>query len=377
MKKNELKKSCLRIIIAVILILLPTLLRKIISSAWISNSFKPVSRYVSRTLSSLSGIFPFSLAEMLLYLLIIGTLFYIIITIFNVIRKKRPAVYLLRCATKIALTACSMIFIFNMLWGLNYFSLSLADELNMEVGRYSVEVLSLTTASFVEELNDIAGEVPRDQNGVSQFGSFKMLSAMAVEGWSNLAKSTGAFENVRVTKPKALSPMAGELMSRAGITGIYIPFTGEANVNAGIPDSSLPFTMVHELAHAAGVAPENEANFAAFLACRENPNPEFRYSGYLSAFVYSYNALYKEDAGAASSLLGQLDERVLADLKYRSDYWKRYEGEMRTIGTKVNNTYLMVMKQTNGVKSYGKVVDLLIADYVARNGNPDLDPDFV
>jgi hypothetical protein len=37
----------------------------------------------------------------------------------------------------------------------------------------------------------------------------------------------------------------------------------------------------------------------------------------------------------------------------------------------MNNTYLMAMKQTDGVKSYGMVVDLLIADYVARNGSPD------
>jgi hypothetical protein len=40
--------------------------------------------------------------------------------------------------------------------------------------------------------------------------------------------------------------------------------------------------------------------------------------------------------------------------------------------TKMNDTYLMAMRQTQGVKSYGMVVDLLIADYVARNGNPDL-----
>jgi hypothetical protein len=371
MKKRELIKSCVRIIIAAALVLLPALLRNWASAEWISTSFKPVSRYASRALSTLSGLFPFSLAEFLLYLLILGILLYIIITIVNMIRKKRSAVWLLRCVSKIALTVCAMIFAFNILWGLNYYSLSLADELNMDVGRYSVEALRLTTASFVEELNAIAGEVPRDKEGVSDFGPFKELAAKASAGWDNLAKSTGTFRDVRVKKPKPVSPMAGEFMSQTGITGIYIPFTGEANVNAGIPDSSLPFTMMHELSHSAGVAPENEANFAAFLACRENPFPEFRYSGYLSAFVYSYNALYREDAKTASSLLYQLDERVLADLRYRSEYWKKYEGELRDVGTKVNNTYLMAMKQTDGVKSYGMVVDLLIADYVSRNGNPD------
>jgi len=373
MKKNELKKSFVRIIIAVVLVLLPALVHNIASAAWISSSFKPVSRYASRALSTLSGLFPFSLAEILLYLLILGTLFYIIFTIVTVIRRKKPAVQLLSCVSRIALTACCLVFVFNMLWGLNYFSLSLAEELNMDVGRYSVEALSLTTASFVEELNAIAGEVPRDHNGVSSYGDFKELSAKAADGWDNLVRSSGAFRNVRVSRPKPLTPMAGEFMSRTGITGIYIPFTGEANINAGVPDSSIPFTMMHELAHSAGVAPENEANFAAFLACRESPHPEFRYSGYLSAFIYSYNALYKEDAEVARELLNRLDERVLADIRYRSEYWKKYEGELQNVGTKVNNTYLMAMRQTSGVKSYGMVVDLLIADYVARNGNPDVD----
>jgi putative heme iron utilization protein len=80
----------------------------------------------------------------------------------------------------------------------------------------------------------------------------------------------------------------------------------------------------------------------------------------------------KEDADAAYELRGRLDWRVEADLAARSAYWNKYDGKVSKAAASMNNTYLMAMSQTQGVKSYGMVVDLLIADYVSRNGNPDL-----
>jgi len=370
MTRKEIKKAVIRIIISAVLTVSVAVAGKALPSAWISESFKPLSRKITRVLSFLFGILPFSVAEFLLYLLIAGTITYITITIVRIIRKKCPPAGALRCVSKLALMAGTLIFIFNIFWGFNYYSFSLANEIGLDVERYSVEALRLTVESFVTELNSIAGDVPRDAAGVSDFGSFGELAGMAVEGWKLLAESNDAFAGVSPSKPKPVA--ASKAMSYAGISGIYIPFTGEANVNAHIPDSSLPFTMAHELAHAAGVAPENEANYAAFLACRLNPNVEFRYSGYLSAFAFSYNALVREDAEAAYALRRQLDERVEADLRARSEYWSRFEGKVSEAATRMNNAYLMAMSQTHGVKSYGMVVDLLIADYVARNGNPDL-----
>ena len=57
-------------------------------------------------------------------------------------------------------------------------------------------------------------------------------------------------------------------MSRTEITGIFIPFTMEANVNVDIPDYSLGSTMCHELAHLHGFIREDEANYISYLACK-------------------------------------------------------------------------------------------------------------
>jgi len=67
------------------------------------------------------------------------------------------------------------------------------------------------------------------------------------------------------------------------------PFTGEANVNISMPHTSIPFTACHEMAHQIGFAREDEANFIAYIACKNHPSPDFQYSGILSALINATN----------------------------------------------------------------------------------------
>ena len=83
-----------------------------------------------------------------------------------------------------------------------------------------------------------------------------------------------------------------EVLSYQGLTGIYLPFTVEANYNGDMPAYDKPFTVCHELSHLRGFMEEQEANFIAFLACIGSERTDFQYSGYLSGWVYCMNALY-------------------------------------------------------------------------------------
>lgn len=48
---------------------------------------------------------------------------------------------------------------------------------------------------------------------------------------------------------KAKIILNSNLLSYTSITGIYSPFTGEANININQPLTSMPFTILHEMAH--------------------------------------------------------------------------------------------------------------------------------
>jgi hypothetical protein len=71
-------------------------------------------------------------------------------------------------------------------------------------------------------------------------------------------------------KPVALS----HLWSYTGITEC-IPFFGEANVNVDVPASQLPITICHEISHTRGIAREQDANLAGFLACLNSSRIDF------------------------------------------------------------------------------------------------------
>ena len=152
-------------------------------------------------------------------------------------------------------------------------------------------------------------------------------------------------------------------LSHCNITGIFFPFTLEANVNTDIPDYSLPSTMCHELAHLSGFMREDEANFIAYLACERSERIEFQYSGKMLAYIYTSNALYAENPQAAQKISASLGEGVALDLSANTAYWDQFETPMAEVAQQVNNAYLKANRQYDGVKSYGRVVDLLLAEW--------------
>ena len=56
-----------------------------------------------------------------------------------------------------------------------------------------------------------------------------------------------------------------------------------------------------------------------------------------------------------------LPEAVRRDMWDNNAFWQRYEGRVSEAATRVNDTYLKVNSQAEGVKSYGRVVDLMLA----------------
>ena len=57
-----------------------------------------------------------------------------------------------------------------------------------------------------------------------------------------------------------------------------------------------------------------------------------------------------------------------ADLYAHTIFWQKYEGPVAEKAEAVNDTYLKSNKQEDGVKSYGRMVDLLIAERRYRLG---------
>jgi hypothetical protein len=162
---------------------------------------------------------------------------------------------------------------------------------------------------------------------------------------------------------KAKPVILSRAMTSLEILGIYSYFTGESNVNVYYPDYTAPFTTAHELAHQRGIARENEANFIAFAVCIRADNPYVRYSGYMNMFEYVASALARTDRELLLSVYEDIDERLLTELRAYSAFCADNKNEFwGTVSDKVNDTYLK-SQGTEGIVSYGLVVELCVRYY--------------
>jgi hypothetical protein len=167
---------------------------------------------------------------------------------------------------------------------------------------------------------------------------------------------------VALPKPAAFSP----LLSRLAISGIYAPFTAEPLVNDEVPEPDLPFCAAHEMAHASGFAREDEANYLGSVACRLHVDADFRYSGTLAASLYVVSALATVDRDAARRLHDGRSAAVKRDIDALDAWAARHEGPVAEASRRVNNAYLRSQGTPDGVASYGRFVDLLLAEHRAE-----------
>ena len=69
-------------------------------------------------------------------------------------------------------------------------------------------------------------------------------------------------------------------LRRIGISGIYLPFSGEAHADASYLPLRSWFIMAHEYSHGYGITTEGECDFIAFMALKNSGVPELEYAAW-------------------------------------------------------------------------------------------------
>lgn len=317
---------------------------------------------IANILSSVTRFLPFSLAEILIVSFAVFTLWYILKTISELYKCKNRRLKILKnTILNIFATLGLIYFSFQILWGFNYQRLTLNEIFELNLRKSSENELKLLCESLVARTNTLRQEINENENGVMELPyNKKYILKTAHLGYDSASLQYNKLKGNYGT-PKAI--LLSTPMCYTGITGFYFPFTNEANINIAEPVSSLPFTTAHEMAHQLGFAKEDEANYISYIACINHPDINFKYSGTLSALSYSMNALRKNNPEIYNVLITTCSKGVLNDLNYNYEFWTRYSGPVEKINDKINDTYLKSQNQKSGTKSYGEMVDLLLAEY--------------
>jgi NADH:ubiquinone oxidoreductase subunit 6 (subunit J) len=321
---------------------------------------------ISTVIGFLPGLLPFSLIAVICYAGVALAVVLLILLIVGMIRGRDRTGLLLRYLKGILLIPSVVFFLFAITCAPNYNRLTFAEQSGLVIRDSTPQEL----AALCEELIDrtkAAREEITEEDGVFSVGDhFSETADTALTAFHGLGEEYSFLWRVPIA-PKAM--IGSEILSYAEVTGFYSCYTAEPNVNVHMPDLELPFTMCHELAHTSGFMREDEANFIGYLACSQSDDANFRYSGLICALNYSMNQLYSADSDTYWALRGTYSDGMNRDLSLQSAYWKGYaEKKSVAVYTAVNDAFLKANQQTDGRKSYGRMVDLLLAEYRSRHG---------
>lgn len=323
---------------------------------------------MATALTALTGRLPFSAMEVILLLLVAVALLYLVFWVREVIRQKgRWCLVCLKRLWIVASAASAVFFWFILTGDLNYYRIPVGQSLGLQTEATDVETLRSLCYLLAQQAAELRPECEEDADGVfASSVSYAELAKTASEAVTALDGLYGVqlFDLAGRTRPKAMH--FSEVMSYIQLTGVIFPYISEPNINVHQPAYGISSTTCHELSHICGFMREDEANFISYLACYHSGNTELRYSGAMMGLIHATNRLYRYDANAWQEICSLLPDGVLRDISANSRYWKKYETPVGETADRWNDAYLKANAQTDGVQSYGRMVDLLIAFYRAQ-----------
>lgn len=303
----------------------------------------------------LTVIFPFSVAEIVIYLspILIGLLIYLAVK-FGKKGKKASVRYL----TVILSIPCLIFVTFVWTYSSGYHTTKIDDKLGLDRDAVKKEELYDAYKVIVKELNDLVDEIEYDETGASVMPySYAEMSGKICDAYDKFVEKHPV---IRTFYSKIKPIIISEPMTYTHLSGIYSFMSGEANVNVNYPDFIIATSSAHEMAHQRGVARENECNFIAFAVLIESDDPFLRYSAYLDVYSNISSALYSEDSKLMSTV--SVDKRIIEDRRSYAKFFDKYRDSVAAdIAGSINDSYLQANGQEEGTKSYGMITESVCA----------------
>ncbi|MDD6341231.1 MAG: DUF3810 domain-containing protein [Eubacteriales bacterium] len=309
---------------------------------------------ISGALTWFSGLFPFSLTEIGLYALI---LIILIAVIRMIALKLRPFRFIRRL-----LFVCSVAFLlYALMHGVNFYRPAVREFMDLPDAGDSLTELYDACVEEAKAASELRASLSENADGrfVLSQGVSATLNDIG-SAYDNETMKSLTFLKKGASRAKGV--LISPLWSYTGITGMYFPMLGEANVNTNVCESDIPFTAAHELAHTKGIAREDECNFLAYLACISSDNAEYRYSGHLSAYSYLANALYKRSPDLYAKAAQYISPAVGRDLAEQREYYEKYStGTTAQISDSINDSFIKSQGVSSGSASYSEVTALILS----------------
>jgi Protein of unknown function (DUF3810) len=249
--------------------------------------------------------------------------------------------------------------IFLLFWGLNFRRLPIAETWDLEIRPTNSGELQAIGARIVEGINQNYKAASEGQNW-ERASTLPLARPRLNQVIEDSFQKTDLLQEASqggLGQPKPF--YLSRFLSMLGLSGVYVPFSGEPTINELIPPAELPFVIANQKAHQRGYAREDEANFIAYVVCINAEDPYVRYSGFLHG-VKVLAAIERADSGRYRDMVAPGPS---ADLDTGRQF---YSGSTKIKGAsdKVLQAYLRFNGVSNGIESYDQDIPLIIGYYL-------------
>lgn len=313
--------------------------------------------YLVVLLRGLFNFIPFSVGDIAYLIFIIWTGYGLIQLIRQVAKRQFRAVGLHLLKGIVVLQV--MLIMFYAFWGLNYSRQPAVRLFHLQDTTYTLAQVKTLSNRIVDSLNSCRSKVT-DEDLQSSNAAIISVSELAV---NHLARFNPIMAGWH---PHVKRSLFTPLLNYMGTSGYNNPFTGEAQLNSQMPVFDRPVTACHEMAHQLGFAREDEANFVGFISGSRSDDRLLKYSAYYLATEELLLYLRRRDSAGHKQLVSRLSKPVREDFRRDSLYWTHYEGAIDQITGSFYNEFLKANKQPAGLRTYNRMIVLLLAWYRQR-----------
>jgi hypothetical protein len=300
--------------------------------------------------NAIFGFLPFSLGDIIYIAATILIIALIARLIYYLTKLKLYKRILLLSLLKTGMAVAIVYIWFFIGWGGNYSKPSIAEHWGLEMNNdlESDSALINFDKYLIGKMNEYAPQFRKEE--------FKVIEKQTHAYYKAFAATGNKLSNINI-KPAVF----GNLLEYSSIQGYYNPFTGEGQINKNLPSFLLPFTTCHEMAHQAGIAKEDDANFLSFVIGTDSNDPTFVYSAYFNLWLYTNARLRSRDSVLAKSLYKEINPITMSHIYELRARRKKYQSPFSKFTDAFYDNFLKLNKQEKGMDSYDDVVNTAYA----------------
>ncbi|MDD5018320.1 MAG: DUF3810 family protein, partial [Eubacteriales bacterium] len=196
----------------------------LLSSLWPDLTETVYSRgifvFINQGLSTVTGLLPFSLAEVLLYIFL---LFVVVSVILMAVRSAAAGKsWWLALLNRFLTLLCVFSLVYTLfagLWGFNYSRNTLGETLGLDTSTATVDELYATCEALIERANDLRDSVPEDESGLFSPGFSKQDMMENITYYYSMAANATGHGFLGGSYGRAKPVLYSTGLSYANITG--------------------------------------------------------------------------------------------------------------------------------------------------------------